>query len=257
MRLKQPSANIREHLLRDAIVKVIESLLEIRRSDGLLHSHVKELFEVGQGELVHWVDHAQLGNDEVEDGAASGHWDVEVTGAVYFLFDGGGLLQALLDLLAVDFTLFECLNECLVVQYHALTFGQERQYLILGLLERPLALRYTNHHFIPLLLNLGQFKLHNLPQQLILQPLKRNTEVNHRHLNVHFGQVVRIRHFRCDVELETRVVVEFAIAHTDELAVVLLVDLFLQDGVDGGLQTLLDVLDENGGAVGDGRLDGF
>ncbi len=57
---------------------------------------VTHLFEVLEGELVHWIDLRETGDDKVQDWASGGHGSVALSCSVYHQLGGLCLLQAML-----------------------------------------------------------------------------------------------------------------------------------------------------------------
>ena len=78
----------------------------------------------------------------------------------------------------------------------------------MSFLQLFLAVRDRHHNFVPLLLNLRQFKLHHISQQLVLQSFKSDAEVDDCHFDVDLGQVDRVAHLSCEEHLEVLVEVE-------------------------------------------------
>ena len=64
------------------------------------------------------------------------------------------------------------------------------------------------------LFQVGALHAHDVAE-LVLQPFDRRREVDHRHLDAHFRQVVPVRHLGGEVELEVGVVIDVRVPQTN------------------------------------------
>lgn len=80
-----------------------------------------------------------------------------------------------------------------------------------------------------MLLDIRQLEFHDLSQELVLESFEGDAEVDNGDLDVDFWKVMRVSHFGGYVQVEAIVVIHLVLAHSDKFAVVLLVDLLLEN----------------------------
>jgi len=80
---------------------------------------------------------------------------------------------------------------------------------------------------------------------LVLEALECDRKVDDGHLDAHLGQVVRVGQLGGEVEAEGVVVVDVAVAHTDEVAPALLEHLLLQHRLERRVELLAHVLKDD------------
>eukprot|EP00976_Prorocentrum_cordatum_P073780 1181260-Prorocentrum_minimum.AAC.3 len=114
------------------------------------------------------------------------------------------------------------LKHHLVVQDVALGLLQQLQNLVLQVLQLLLVRRQAADQTVLGLLKVEALLADQIPQQLVLQPLGGDGEVDHRHLDAHLRQVVRVGQLGGYVELEVLVIVHVAVPDPHHHAVALL-----------------------------------
>lgn len=186
MRFEQASADISEHELGDRVADVEDALFLLGGWSAVFGGIQEEFFEVAQRELIHRIDEGKVGNDKVEHCASDSNRDVEVTRDIDGFLYGCGFFQFLLDDGTVLLTLLKSLDELGVIKNVAFTLRQQGEDVILSFFKQFLAIGDGDHDLILLPLDLRQFKLDDIPQQLVLKSFKSDTEVDDGHFDVNF-----------------------------------------------------------------------
>ena len=261
--VRVPVVDARDALAQLAVRPAVAALLEdgrhalVLEREGLrVRDGLPEEQRVGvEAELVHRVDRREVVEHEVEQRGARGHRPVALARGVDLDLGHLGDLQRARHLLARRLGVVERGHEVRVVEQRALDLAEQPQDHGLEVRELALAARNGLHELALLLLHLGLLHAHDDGQQLALEALLLHGEVDDGRLGRHLGRVVRVRQLGRDVEPELAVVVELLVAELEHLARALLDDAAREHGLERGVELLLDVLQQVGQAVGDGRLE--
>jgi len=106
-----------------------------------------------------------------------------------------------------------------------------------------------------LLLKFWSLDLDDFNEKLVLKTLRCDSKVEQGDLDADFGQVMRIRQLCRHEEQEVIVIVDLRSSQVDHGLVALLEDILLEDGLEGWIQDLTDVLEQDGEAHLDGSLN--
>mmetsp|Transcript_98393 Transcript_98393/g.212145 ORF Transcript_98393/g.212145 Transcript_98393/m.212145 type:complete len:1113 (+) Transcript_98393:229-3567(+) len=243
--LEEAAADHDKEQLDERAEELHEALVLARLLLGHRDGLVEHQDEPVQRELVHRVHDAHVADDEVQRGASQGVILVELTHLGDLLPSDLLLLHLLLDLRAHHLGVAEGLDQLLVVEDVAGRRAQERQDLVLQLLQLRLGLRGLEHEVHALLLGRGLLRRHAEAQHLVLQAIQRGHEVEDADGDADLGREVRVRQLRRDVEREVLRPLDRGVAEAHHQQRALLEGRLLQHGVQDGVENLLDVLDQH------------
>mmetsp|Transcript_59670 Transcript_59670/g.172859 ORF Transcript_59670/g.172859 Transcript_59670/m.172859 type:complete len:697 (-) Transcript_59670:401-2491(-) len=225
--------------LGEALVLVLLRLCQV---NGFLE-HKDEPVE---RELIHRVDDAEIADDEVQGGAAHGVVLIDLPDLCNLLPRDLLLLHLLLDLRPDLLGVAQSLDELLVVQDVAGGRAQERQNLVLEFLQLRLGLRGIDHQFHALLFGLRLLRGHHDAEHLILQTVQRSHEVQNPDGDADLRREVRVRQLGCHIQLEVLGPLDRRVAEAHHEQVALFECRFLEDGIQDGVEHLLDVFQQDG-----------
>ena len=214
--LEEAARHVRVHGARRLGQEYLEPLGQVGRLGRALDRQVEELREVAQAELVHGVDERQVGHHEVHDAALGGDGSVLFARCADVRLGLLGLGEAARDRLRGRLRVVERVDELLVVEYVALGLEQHLEYLVLDGLELILVVVDAHDETVALLLEVGPLQTHHVAEYLVFEARLGHAEVDHRHLDAHLGQVVRIGQLGRHVEAKVRIVLDVAVAQPDE-----------------------------------------
>lgn len=121
------------------------------------------------------------------------------------------------------------------------------QNIVLLLLQCPVIFVHLDNDLISLRFNLGSLLLDDIDEELLLKSLDRHGEIDDGHLNTDLGSVMGVSHLGCHEQSEAIIVVLNRIAQLNLLDTTVSDELlFEEEGVNGGIDRFLDVLDEHG-----------
>ena len=229
----------------------MQDLVFLRILDRVLKEHD----EPGQRVLVHGLHVGQARDAEEEVAGISRDLLVLKPSLINLL------LSLLCDLLLHVNLVRELLGrgnhvDCrLILENVALGRAEDLNDLVLNLLELSGILSRLEHQFDLLLLKLRPFHGHSQRKELIFQALLGDHEVQEGHLDTDFWQVVRVPKFGCDVKVELGVVLNHRVAQLDADAAALLEGRSRQQRLEGGIELLSNVLEENWEAKLDAVLE--
>eukprot|EP00964_Phaeocystis_antarctica_P040946 scaffold23430_cov57-Phaeocystis_antarctica.AAC.3 len=229
VRLEEAALHVARDVEGEVLDDVDDALRGERRLARVVDGEVKELEELLQRDHVHVVDRRHVDDQEVEQRAARRDGPVLLARHVDPLVGVGGHLQLLLHLDARGLGVLQHLYELDVVEQVARRVGEAVEQVVLERRERLL--------------------VGHTPKQLLLEPLHGHGEVDHGELREGLGRVVRVGELRAEEEVERLGVLTLLVRHhDDEVALAFLLYLLVEHRVEGGVDLLLDVLDEHGGA---------
>ena len=259
--LEEPAARVLVHGVRVVRVDLLAALghghdLGRVRVAREVHREVEERDVRVERELVHRVDAAHVVEHEVRDARADRRRAVALARGVDLDLGLLGDLELLRHLLRRRLGRLERVDEVGVVEQRALRLGEQPQDLVLEVDELLLALRDAHRELGLLRLEVRLLLLHDVAEQLRLEPLLLHGEVDDRRLGRDLGRVVRVAELGRDVQLEVVRVVELLVAELKHLAVADLHDRLGEHGLERRVELLEHVLQQDRRAVRDGVLDG-
>lgn len=202
--------------------------------------------EVEERVLVHDVDVREVGDDEEEHRGALGDDAVVLADLV----DRGDRLLAVghphADRRRRAARGRQRVDQLLVVEDVGRGVVQQLQDARLDVGQLGLVVGDLGEQVVGALLEVRALALAERHEQLVLQPARRDREVDHRHLDKDFGQVVRVGQLGRDVEAELLRVGHVLVPETDQPLTALLRDLARKHRLDRGLQLLRHVLQQHG-----------
>lgn len=157
-------------------------------------------------------------------------------------FSDLGFFDLDLDLVGGLFGELELLNEFNVLQNVSLSISQFLKQVGFELFELNLEVVLLGDKFLLLLSEVGSFFLHNKGKELIFQTGLCDSEVDQGTLSLDFRRVVGVRQFRVHDKLELLVERKISVSHLDVLALSLLDDGSSVNGLEHGIDRVLQVL---------------
>ena len=268
--LEETGGDVPEHRGRDALGERGDALLDgqllaellllghpllpIAAAGADIHPLLEDVDVVRHRVLVHAVEHVEHVDEEVEQRAARRDGPVHLAGLV----DRDLSLRRNLDFFG-DFRrrslrLFQILDESDVLEDVALGVGEANQQVILELRELHGVLSELSDEVGGLLLQVEPLLLDDEREELIFQTLLRDAEIHQSRLRRNLGFIVRVGELRLEVELEVRVVVHLLVAELHHRRPAAFHRLSSHDGVEDGVDVVLEVFNHQRDAVLDAVL---
>mmetsp|Transcript_18565 Transcript_18565/g.38843 ORF Transcript_18565/g.38843 Transcript_18565/m.38843 type:complete len:378 (-) Transcript_18565:1288-2421(-) len=244
--LKQASANVLKDAVQDLVAQVGHADVDVITLGRFVHACLEKPHEVEQAELVHGIDVGQIRNDKVEDASTCCHLCVLLTGSINLHRGFFGGLHSLIHRCGGLFGLPKGADEHLIIENVATGLREKLQDLVFQLFQHLLIICQLQHQLNPPLQSCWDFFGNHLIQQLLFQALERDGDVDDRHLDANFWEVVWIGHLCCHVEEEVLVVIHLTVSQLDLQSIVVFIHCLQQHRFQGWVQGLFNVLHQHG-----------
>mmetsp|Transcript_149591 Transcript_149591/g.480091 ORF Transcript_149591/g.480091 Transcript_149591/m.480091 type:complete len:394 (+) Transcript_149591:2389-3570(+) len=199
--------------------------------------------------LVHLADGDQTRHREVEDGATLGDLLVQRTRLVDLLGGLGGCRQRLPDLDGLGLGIVERRDELVVVEDAALRSRQFAQQGVFQGLDDLSVVGHLRDELLPGLFEVRAFEAHDDVQKLRRETFQGDDAVDDRRLAHDLRGVLRIAQLRGHHQGKVVAPLERVVSQSDHLLPVHEDVALLEHGVDHGVELLVEVLEEEGLAV--------
>eukprot|EP00968_Pinguiococcus_pyrenoidosus_P014247 scaffold1298_cov257-Pinguiococcus_pyrenoidosus.AAC.5 len=232
------------------LAQVLHALGLLLRRHRALDALVEERDEAVQAVLVHVVDAAEFGQQEVQHGALGRLRSVVLASGIQGHL---GLLVGRHGGVDLDGRLLgglQPLDERHVAEDVLRRVGQPLEQVVLQAQQLHLVLLELALEVLRLLLQLRLLDAHDLREQLVLQASLGGDEVDEGALRRDLRLVVRVAQLRLQVQAKRRVVFHFLAADVDVQLLAFLVDGAAEHRVERGVDLFSQVLDDDDLPVG-------
>mmetsp|Transcript_14307 Transcript_14307/g.34751 ORF Transcript_14307/g.34751 Transcript_14307/m.34751 type:complete len:352 (+) Transcript_14307:1461-2516(+) len=236
------------------ILYMFQTRRDVLRSFGSGNGSHEEVDEPREGVLIHGLDLGEVRNREEQHSGVLAAGLIPHPGKIDLLLGRVSLLLGLGDVIRHDLRVGDYGDGALVLQDITLGRTQHLEDLIFDLLELLLVLRGLHHQVVLGLLQVRPLLGHHHAEKLIAQPVQSNHKIEESHLDRSLGEVVRVTQLGGDVEAELVMVLDGAVAQAQAHGAPLLEDRLEQQGLDGGVQLLAHILQQDGRAELDAVL---